>query len=370
MKFFALAALAALLPGHAAAAALAPAQIARIDRIVERAMAQQHLSGVEIGVGRNGHLLFARGYGLRDRAHALPATPATVFAIGSITKSFTATAVMMLVERGAVRLDAPVARYVPAAPHAGDVTVRELLDQTSGIPDYLTDPAIYHEILTSTIPAHPMAWYVARVAHARLLFPPGSRWMYSNTNYAILGMLVEKVAGEPYAAFIRERIFAPLGLDSTQVMTSTPPRGNDSADGYTYVKGRYEPVAPQSMSWANAAGAIASDAHDLVAFDGALFSRRLVSAASLHAMLTPPPDRPMVAAHDPQRALAGGYGFAWVTGHDGGRTIEWHNGGLIGGRAMNAVYPQDGLEIVVLTNVTTAMPEEVALRIARVLHGG
>lgn len=352
----------------AQAAGLTRAQTARIDAIVQRAMTQQHLGGVEVGVGRNGRLLFARGYGMRDRARHLPVTAQTLFAVGSITKSFTATAVMLLVQSGRVQLDVPIATYLPGVPHAHQITVRELLDQTSGLPDYLEDPVLYHSILTSTVRPRPMAAYVTMVAHKPLLFAPGSKWAYSNTNYAVLGMLVEKIANEPYAQFLQQRIFSPLRLTSTQVMRATPPIGSDVADGYTYAGGRYVPVGPQSMSWANAAGAIASDASDLIAFDGALFGGTLVSPATLHAMLTPPANRPMVPKGSAMSALARGYGFAWVLGGDEGRTIEWHNGGLIGGRAMNAVWPADGLEIVVLTNVTTANPENVALEIARVLY--
>lgn len=352
----------------APAAGLSRGQIARIDAIVRRAIAQQHLTGVEIGVGRNGRTLFAQGYGLRDRAHHLAVTPNTVFAIGSISKSFTAAAVMLLVQSGRVRLDDTVARYLPDVPYARQITVRELLDQTSGLPDYLDDTALYHSILTSTVRPRSIAAYVAMVAHKPLLFRPGSKWAYSNTNYAVLGMLLEKITGEPYAQFLQQRIFSPLHMTSTQVMRSTPPVGTDVADGYTYAAGRYAPVAPQSMSWANAAGAIASDAHDLIAFDGALFGGDVVSPASLHAMLTPPANRPMVPKGSAMSALARGYGFAWVLGADESRQIEWHNGGLIGGRAMNAVWPADGLEIVVLTNVTTANPENVALEIARILY--
>ncbi len=350
------------------AAALSKRQIARIDAIVRRAMAQQHLSGVEVGVGRSGRLLFAQGYGLRDRVHRLPVTASTVFALGSISKSFTAAAVMLLVQSGSVDLDAPIARYLPSVPHAREVTIRELLDQTSGIPDYLEDPALFHAILTSTVRPRPIAQYVQMIGGKPLLFRPGSKWSYSNTNYAILGMLIQKVTGESYAAFLQQRIFDPLRMTATQVMRSTPPEGSDVADGYTYARGRYVAVAPQSMAWANAAGSMASDAHDLVAFDGSLFAGAVVSKASLREMLTPPRNRPMVPKGSAMSDLAGGYGFAWVAGHDEGRRLYWHNGGLIGGRTMNAVWPKDGLEIVVLTNVTTAMPENVALQIARMLY--
>lgn len=331
-------------------------------------MRAEHLSGVEIGIGRNGHALFTHGYGLRDRAHRLPTSANTIFPVGSITKSFTATAVMLLVQEGKVDLDAPIARYLPSIPHAREVTVRELLDQTSGLHDYLENAALFRSILNSTVGSHSTAWYVDLVAGKTLLFKPGSKWAYSNTNYAILGMLVAKVSGESYAHFLAAHIFTPFEFTSTQVMRSTPPLGNDVADGYNYAKTGYVAVPPQSMSWANSAGAIASDAADLIAFDGKFFAGRIVSPSSVHAMLTPPRNRPMVASRNAMSNLYGGYGFAWVSGTDEDRKLEWHNGGLIGGRAMNAVWPRDGLEIVVLTNMTDAMPESIALRIARILY--
>lgn len=360
---------ASLARGTAGAAAFSTANIAKIDAVVTKAMRAEHLSGVEIGIGRSGHVLFTKGYGLRDREHRLPTNATTVFPVGSITKSFTATAVMMLVQHGKVALDSPIARYLPSVPHGAEVTVRELLDQTSGLPDYLLNKPLYHSILTSTVRPRSTAQYVQLIRGEALLFKPGSKWAYSNTNYAILGMLITKISHQSYASFLVANIFTPLGLTSTQVMRSTPPLGSDVADGYNYAKTGYVAVPPQSMSWANSAGAIASDAADLITFDGKFFSGQIVSPRSVRTMLTPPHNRPMVVSHNAASNLAGGYGFAWVSGTDEGRKIEWHNGGLIGGRAMNAVWPRDGLEIVVLTNMTDAMPESIALKIARVLYG-
>jgi CubicO group peptidase (beta-lactamase class C family) len=356
------------MPEVAFASPLTAAQVASVDKIVKSAMAKEHLSGVEIGIGRNGRVLFDRGYGLRDRSRHLPVTATTVFAVGSISKSFTATGVMLLVQEGRVALDARVARYLPSVPHAREVTVRELLNQTSGVPDYLDNTALFHSIVNSTVKTRTAAQYVQMTAGKPLLFKPGSKWAYSNTNYAILGMIIQKVTGEPYARFLAQRIFRPLKLSATQIMDSLPPQGANVAEPYTYAKGRYARVPRQSMSWANAAGSVASDASDLIAFDGAFFAGKVVTPASMHTMVRPPPNRPMTPSKDRVNNLAIGYGFAWARGADEGRRVEWHNGGLIGGRAMNAVWPHDGLEVVVLTNVTDAEPEAAAMRIARLLY--
>src|SRR5579872_4221228 len=133
---------------QAAANPLSSQQIKAIDGIAAQALAKQHVSGLEIGVGRAGRVLYARGYGLRDRAANLPVTAATVFPVGSITKQFTAACVMLLVQRGKLDLGARVSAYLPDAPHAREITVRELLDQTSGLPDYLDDKSLLASILS------------------------------------------------------------------------------------------------------------------------------------------------------------------------------------------------------------------------------
>src|SRR5579884_3449870 len=165
-------------------------QTKQIDRIAALALAKQHLSGMEIGVGRNGKVLYAQGYGLRDRARRLPVTAQTIFPIGSITKQFTAACVMLLVSRGKVDLDARVSRYLPSAPHGREITVRELLDQTSGLADYLENKPLLGAIMNGTVVSRPISSFIALVDGKPLHFKPGTKYEYSNTNYALLGMLV------------------------------------------------------------------------------------------------------------------------------------------------------------------------------------
>ena len=363
--------LAALL-GNAApagAAPLAPAQVQQIDAIVRSAMAKQHLVGVEVGIGRRGTLLFSRGYGLRDREKRLPVTAGTVFPIGSITKQFTAAAMMLLVQSGKVALDAKVARYLPTAPHGSQITVRELLDQTSGLPDYLENKALYATILDGTVKPQSIAAYVALVDNLPLGFAPGTKWAYSNTNYALLGMLIEKLGGMTYARYMTERIIEPAGLDATQVLNSSVPRGADVSRGYTYAKGVNALVPDYSMAWANSDGDLASTVGDLIRWDGAFFGGSVISNTSLRIATSPPAGIVMIPGkHAPD--LVGAYAFGWVVARDEGRPLIWHNGGTIGARSMNLVFRSDGLEIAVLTNATTADPESISLRISRLLYGG
>ncbi|MGD0969214.1 MAG: serine hydrolase domain-containing protein [Candidatus Aquilonibacter sp.] len=358
-------------PGTAFADALSPAQVTGIGAIVQTALAQQHLVGVEVAVGRNGTTLFTKGYGLRDKAQNLPVTASTVFPIGSISKQFTAACVMLLVQQGKIDLNAKLASYLPGVSHASEITVREILDQTSGLHDYLENKPLITALFGGTWTTHePFAYYVNLTRGMPLHFKPGTKWEYSNTNYAVAGMLVAKVSGESYEQFLTQNIFQAQDLSSMQYLTWSIPVGNDVTRGYNYAKGTFTLIPRYDMSWGGAAGAIASDASDLVKWDGAFFAGKVISQSSVEIATTPPRGISLgLHSGTTQSQIGEGYGFGWVTGHDEGRRIVWHNGGLIGARAMNAVFPDDGLEIVILTNATTADPEAIALRIARLIYG-
>ena len=155
------------LPVAAFADALSPAQIAKVDAIVKAGMAKQHLVGVEVAVGRNGTTLFAKGYGLRDKAKNLPVTASTVFPIGSISKQFTAACVMLLEQQGKVQLDAKVATYLPGVPHASEITVRELLNQTSGLHDYLENKALITALFGGHVDDAPSGLVLRRLDQRR-----------------------------------------------------------------------------------------------------------------------------------------------------------------------------------------------------------
>jgi CubicO group peptidase (beta-lactamase class C family) len=306
---------------------------------------------------------------LRNRSANLPVTNDTVFAIGSITKQFTAAGVMLLVQRGLVSLDAPLSRYLPDIPHAREITVRELLDQTTGLHDYLEDKQLFGSLVDASIKTHPISYYVEIGAKQPLQFKPGTKWAYSNTNYAILGMLTAKMSGKPYESYIQSTILVPHDLSATEFMAYAPPSGTNVSEGYDYKQNHFVTLPRYNMSWANSAGALASNAQNLVRWDGAFFSDKVLDAAGVHSATTPPPGIQMLSTKkDARNNLALGYAFGWVQGIDEGRRLIWHNGGTLGARAMNLVFPADGLEIVVLTNQTTADPESIALRIARVLY--
>lgn len=347
---------------------LSQSQIRRIDAIASQALTAQHLSGIQIAVGRGGRVLFTQGYGLRDRAHRLAVTARTVFPIGSVTKQFTAAAVMQLVDRGKVRLDARVSQYLPQAPHAGEITVRELLNQTSGLPDYLEYKPLLVSIMNGTVDPEPVAKMVALVDGKPLHFQPGTKYEYSNTNYALAGMLIAKISGIPYAQYLQRNIFTPLNLTAMQYLRWSVPLGSDVARGYDFKKGQFTLLGRASMDWGNAAGAIASDASDLVRWDHAFFSGAVIPQRLVRVATTPPAGVVMLPSKNRVNNIGIGYAFGWVQARAEGRQMIWHNGGLPGARAMNATFPRDDLDIVVLTNATDAEPEDIALKIARVIY--
>lgn len=349
---------------------LSSSQIKQIDAIARQAMKTQHVSGIEVGVGRAGKLLYAQGYGLRDRAKNLPVTAETIFPVGSITKQFTAATVMQLVEQGKVDLNARVSRYLPSAPHAGEITVRELLNQTSGLPDYLEDKALLASIMTGTVGPQSVPKLVALVDGKPLHFKPGTKYEYSNTNYALAGLIVAHVTGTPYGQVLQTAIFTPVGMKDSQYLSMSVPKGPNATRGYNYAKGTFTVLPSFSMDWGNAAGAIASNVGDLVRWDGAFFGGKVISLQGVQVATTPPARVVMLASKDHNNNLGIGYAFGWVQARTEGRQMIWHNGGLPGARAMNATFPRDALEIVVLTNATVASPEETALKIARVLYDG
>jgi D-alanyl-D-alanine carboxypeptidase len=354
---------AAAAPAAACTGTLPAQRVTAIGAIAQRALAEQHVAGMSIGVGRNGHVLFACGYGLRDREHRLPADAATVYPVGSITKQFTAAVVMQLAAAGKIDIDARLATYLPRAPHARELTVRELLDQTSGLPDYVETLPV--KDLTSPLWGLRPAQYAARIAERPLLFVPGSKFRYSNTNYMLLGMLIATVSGRPYDQALRAAILDPQALLATEYLRRLTPPGTDVAHGYGYgyAKQGFVTVPDMPMAWGNAAGALASNVADLIRWDGAFFGGKVVDTAAVRTMTT----APKLAAPVSKEPLLRGYAFGWVIGTGNGRRIVWHNGGVIGGRAMNATFPATGLEVIVMMNVTAASPEKVALAVARAL---
>ena len=305
---------------------------AKIDSLVAIVMAHQHVPAITLAIGRNGDILYARGYGYRNLSGSL-ATTTTVYNIGSVTKQFTAACIMLLQQAGKLSVDDSLAKYLPTYPYARQITIRNLLDHTSGIPDYTDLPNLPHT--ATAMQFFRMVWKQS------LDFRPGTRYEYSNTNYIVLGMIVEKASGQAYSDFVATRIFRPLGLNdsSTRIEPRDVPNG---ATGYTFENGRvrYEPATRDDIGYGD--GTINSTALDLVKWDAALDGGKVVDAASWREMTTPP-----AALYEPPY---GGYGFGLDIGRFYGQRMIDHSGSNPGFITLNATFPRDGLEIVMLAN--------------------
>lgn len=298
---------------------------ALIDPIAAKALADG-APAMSIAIGRGDSILFAAGYGT--------AGANTIYQVGSVSKQFAAAAMMRLVERGAVRLDDPVEKFVPAMAGKG-ITVQHLLSHTSGIVRDIPNLGSIYTPITQ-----PVA--VARIAAAKPLFKPGASWSYSNAGYYLVAVIIEQASGKPYAQFLDDELFLPLGLASTAVCGSTP--RVPTPDGYMRLAATKQvvPIHAAEMSILFGGGNICSTAPDLVRWTRALTTGRAVSAASYQQMTYP------WASIGPTAT----YGFGLIADVDRGNARVLHDGLVIGFQAFLMHYPDQDLTVAVLANAT------------------
>lgn len=337
--------------------AAAVSLVSRFDSIVVDAfMRQVHVSSVSAAVVRGGDTLLFKAYGLADRETNRAATPTTVYEIGSLTKQFTASAIMRLVEQGKLKLDDDIGQYVPRFPLQGHhVTIRNLLNHTSGIRNYTATsawrPHWADDLSPDSVPGF--------VANDKFDFEPGTKEAYSNTGYHLLGLIIENVTGMLYARYVQQQFFTPLGLTQTRYCDSHPtdPR---MAKGYSVKDSAFVAASYLSMTIPYAAGALCSTTGDFIAWERAFHSGRVVSAASYREMTTPP-------------SLPGGaqtnYGFGLAMGTLAGHRAITHSGGIPGFSTVQLYLPDDSLQVVVFTNSDEFGPEPMAFDLARAVLG-
>lgn len=294
--------------------------------------------GLAVAVIRHGQIVYARSFGKRS-LHGPPVDLQTRFEIGSDTKQFTAAAILQLKERGKLSLDDRLVNYIPAYPHAREITLRELLDQTSGLPEFMMTNHFVHIVQTS----QGSLIRIERMASGPLHFTPGSRWEYSNTNYIALGRVIEVASGLPYARYLREHLFAPAGMQQTTTIAGEG-AVTDMSEGYwrgLRNNGPLEQAPNLGESWTWSAGDIVSTVGDLAKWDRALLQGKIISPADFALMTTP-------------ATLADGkrddYGFGWWIDPVHGHTDIYHDGDTLGMSSSNNIFPQDDLQIVVLEN--------------------
>ncbi|MBB1087510.1 beta-lactamase family protein [Lysobacter sp. SG-8] len=329
---------------------------ARIDALMARY--QGNVPGAALLVVRDGEPVVRRSYGLADVEAGRVATPASNFRLASVSKQFTAAAVLLLVEDGLVALDAPVERWLPELPAATDgVTVRHLLTHTSGLIDYeeVMPPGLDPDDLDDQL--RDVDVLTLLQAQDRTYFAPGTAYRYSNSGYALLALIVERASGTRFEQFLRERIFDPLGMHGTQAYVKEGPEVLRRAYGYSERDGHWVRTDQSLTSAVLGDGGIYASIDDLARWDAALYDDRLLSDASRAMAFTAatPTDDANVA-----------YGFGWrITGDS-----LWHSGESIGFRNVLVRYPGRRLTVVLLSNRNDPEPYETALQVAALFGAG
>lgn len=348
--------LATVLPAAAAKPA-APAQ--EIDALLARAVPADG-PGVAVIAMKDGKTVFRKARGMASLELGVPLSPDSVFRLGSITKQFTAVAVLMLAEEGKLSLADPITKHLPGYPtHGHVITVELLLTHTSGIrsytglPGYMSGPKIRADLTTAEL--------VEVFSKEPMDFAPGAEWRYNNSGYVLLGAILEKVSGKPYGELLAERIFRPLGMKSTRVGDEGPILAKRAA-GYTRDGEKVANARFLSMTQPHAAGALVSTVDDLALWDAALYGEKLVKAASLEQAWTP-------AVTRDGKPTRYGYGFG-ISTLRGARSIE-HGGGIFGFSTYAVRLPNEKVYVAVLANsdAPAADPGTLGKEIAAILIG-
>ncbi|OQW56653.1 MAG: hypothetical protein A4S17_13535 [Proteobacteria bacterium HN_bin10] len=303
--------------------------------------------GAVILVARGDRILFRGARGEADiETHAL-LQPDSVFRIGSVTKQFTAAALLTLVDAGRVRLDDPLSNYLPDFPEASRITIRQLLNHTSGLGDYWrlqNDQAetVQRDFTTDQL--------IALFDREPLQFEPGAGWAYSNSGYVLAGAVIEAASGMPWDAYLRQTLFEPLGMTHTGY-GHDPAFAARQVAGYSRVDNELAPMRPMSMTQAYAAGALVSNADDLLIWNRALHEGRILSETAYQQMITP------VGAAAVEEAQ---YGFGVLDDRVRGERMLWHGGHIFGFRAWLGYVPGSDISIIILENSDAFESIEIA----------
>ena len=346
----------------AAVAAPAPidGQLAkRIDADVRTILQRTGTPGATILIAEHGQVVYRHAYGLRDREHHVPATVDTYYEIGSITKQFTAAAILQLQEAGKLHLDDKLSAYLPNAPHAGEVTLRQLLSHTSGMPEYL-DAVEAAKAIDKPASFDKLMSYIAGKP---LDFPPGSRWSYSNTGYILAGRAIEVVSHESYRHYLQTHLLDPTGMTHTFTVAEENKLPN-MAIGYDRENGQIKPARTIAASVGWAAGFLVSTVDDLEKWNTALRSGKIVTPADYALMAT----SVKTAQGD------AGYGLGLFVDSIDDQPRVGHTGGSLGFTTANEYFPRQDTQIIAFTNfvdnpepgetITTAIFEDINPAIA------
>ena len=319
------------------APSLSPELRSSVDQIAQQVLKTTKVPSASIAVVQDGKIAYLQAYGAAKLDPHTAATPQMRYSIGSISKQFTAAAILLLAEEGKLSLDDPVSKYVPGLTDANQITIRQLLSHTSGYQDYwpqdYVPPLMLHPISAQGI--------MDRWAKIPLDFQPGTKWQYSNTNYVIAGVIVEKVSGMPLLQFLSQRVFTPLGMTSVADTNANKLPPTDPTGYFSYALGPLHPAPKEGKGWMFAAGELAMTAEDLAKWDISLINQTVLKPASYREMETEVVLKNGVGTQ---------YGLGVFVRDANGHRVLSHGGEVSGFVSDNIVMPDDKIAVVVLTN--------------------
>jgi CubicO group peptidase (beta-lactamase class C family) len=350
---------------------VSPAAKEKIEALIQSQVGDGKTPGITVSVAKGGHIIYEKAAGVRDTSTKAPMLISTPQAIGSTTKQFTAAAILLLQQQKKLSIDDKLSKYVPEYVHADKVTLRQMLNMVSGISD--NDPAIYGDHLTEPITREEMFKNLNKLP---LMWKPGTHMVYTNTNYNLLGLVVERVSGHSYLTFLRDHIFSPLGMSSTSTSDQPPP---DMATGYYHEKpGQpFTTRAELHPDFSFGTGHLVSTTQDLLKWDAALLAGKILDQHSLQTMFTVPGNGKittvletdkrfpvMLHINDGQPTV---YAMGWMLPNP---HTKWHGGHTFLFESANALF-SDGYNIAIIGNVRDGggfEPENVATEIHNILN--
>jgi D-alanyl-D-alanine carboxypeptidase len=316
---------------------LSSALTAKIDAMANRILNATGVPSASIGIVRDGRLAYLQAYGLARISPEIGAEPRMQYPIGSVSKQFTAAAMLLLAEEGKLSLDDPVGKYLPELTRSNEVTLRMLLSHTSGYQDYWPEDYLMTSMMVPTTPDHILEVWGKKP----LDFEPGTQWQYSNTNYVIAGRIVEQVSRMPLLSFLEKHIFAPLAMDNVFNSDASRLPATDPVGYFRFALGPLRPAPLEGAGWMFAAGELAMPAHDLALWDVSLIDQSILKPSSYKEMFTP------VLL---KNGKSTDYGLGVEVTTWNGHAAIAHSGEVSGFVSENVVFPADRAAIVVLTN--------------------
>ena len=313
----------------------------KIDKVANDALAKTGVPSASVAIVKDGQVVYVKAYGEARLDPKTAATTAMRYSIGSISKQFTAAAILLLQEQGKLSLDDRVAKFIPNLTRANEVTIRQLLSHTSGYQDYWPQDYVMPMML-QPVTAQKILDIWARKP---LDFEPGTKWQYSNTNYVIAGVIIEKVAGMPLLRFLQEKVFTPLGMKSVSDTDQERLGDTDPAGYLRYALGPLRPAPKEGKGWMFAAGELAMPAEDLAKWDISIMDQKLMKPSSYRELGTEILLKNGLSTH---------YGLGVDVNMQAGHRALSHGGEVSGFTAQNIVFPDDRAAVVVLTNQDAA----------------